>query len=69
VRDKERDNERETERLVVVTKAGLYLRLIDFCIAQLQAQDLLGPVTRVKKKKKKKKTERARSTEGCSSLP
>ena len=34
-------------------EAGSYLRLVDSCITQLEAQDLLGPVTRVKKKKKK----------------
>ena len=39
-------------RGVVVTEAGSYLRLIDFCITQLKAQDLPGSVTRVKKKKK-----------------
>ena len=39
-------------RGIVVTEAGSYVRLIDSCITQLKAQDLLGPVTRAKKKKK-----------------
>ena len=35
------------------TEAGAYLRLIDSCITQLEAQVPLGPVTRVIKKKKR----------------
>jgi len=36
------------------SEAGSYLRIIDSFITQLKAQNLLGPVTRVKKKKKKR---------------
>ena len=38
--------------------ASSYLRLMDSCIMQLEAQGLRGSVTRVMKKKKKKKKQK-----------